>query len=231
MLRCMNEDAMRHDTTEEAEETGAAEVSSALLTAEQAAQILGISTRRLRDWRKEGRIAEVGRFKRGTARIPLFDPTEVLRVKAAQAAEEAPEAPATAVTPAMDAAAFAEAVARQVGLMLAERAEAEAATVTPLVALVKEQQETIDELRRRAAVAEEEVARRRREEAERWERVRALVREREAASGIRRFGSMLRKHLNQVSDEQEAREAWGAAPPAPLAPTFWERVRARLWGE
>ncbi len=90
---------------------------------------------------------------------------------------------------------------------------------------------TIAELRRRAEVAEEEVVRRRSEEAERLARVSALVREREAASGIRRSGSMLRKQLDQVSDEQEAREAWGAAPPAPLAPTFWERVRARLRGE
>ena len=90
---------------------------------------------------------------------------------------------------------------------------------------------TIAELRRRAEVAEEEVVRRRGAEAERLARVSALVREREATSGIRRSGSMLLKQLNQVSDEQEAREARGAAPPAPRAPTFWERVRTRLWGE
>ena len=147
---------MPHDTTEEAEETGVSAVAAALLTAAQAAQILGISTRRLRGWRKEGRIAEAGRFKRGTARVPLFDPGEVMRAKAVQAAEETPEASATAVAPAMGAAAFAEAVARQVGLLLAERSAAEAATVAPLVALVREQQETIDELRRRAAIAEAE---------------------------------------------------------------------------
>lgn len=236
-----------------AEEATAVGVIAPLLTAAQAAQILGISTRRLRDWRKEGRIAEAGRFKRGTARVPLFDPAEVMRAKAAAATEETPEASAT------DAAAFAQAVARLVGLMLTERAEAEAATVAPLVAQITDQaerighleaeregvkaqltardqaltakDETIAELRRRAEVAEEEVVRRRSEEAERLARVSALVREREAASGIRRSGSMLRKQLDQVSDEQEGREAWGAAPPAPRAPTFWERVRTRLRGE
>jgi hypothetical protein len=52
-------------TTEEA-----GEATAALLTAAQVAERLGISTRRLRDWRKDGRITEVGRFKRGTARIP-----------------------------------------------------------------------------------------------------------------------------------------------------------------
>ncbi len=157
----MNEDTTPHDTTEETEETGVAEVAAALLTAAQTAQILGISTRRLRDWRKEGRIAEAGRFKRGTARVPLFDPTEVLRAKAVQATEEASETPVAVAAPAMDAAAFADAVARQVGLLLAERSAAVAATVAPLVELVREQQQTITELRRRAEVAEAEVLRQR----------------------------------------------------------------------
>ena len=150
----------------------------------------------------------VAREGAAVALVPLATMVEELRGLAAQL---------------NDMARRNEALALEVG-QLRERQGGQAAQLTA-------QGETIDELRRRAAVAEEEVARRRREEAERWERVRALVREREAASGIRRSGSMLRKHLNQVSDEQEAQEAWGAAPPAPRAPTFWERVRARLWGE
>ena len=135
-------------------ETGAAEETpAALLTAEQVARALGISTRRLRDWRKEGRLTEVGRFKRGTARIPLFDPADVIRLQREQVTEEAPAATVATVA---DHAAFAETVARQVRLLVAERAEAEAAAVAPLVALVRDQQETIDELRRRAEVAEAE---------------------------------------------------------------------------
>lgn len=147
----MNEETMPDDATAAAEE--AEETTAALLTAAQVAQALGISTRRLRDWRKEGRIAEVGRFKRGTARIPLFAPADVARLQRAAAAEEAPAAMVAAVP---DSSAFAEAVARQVRYLLAERSEAEAAAVAPLVALVREQQETIDELRHRAEAAEAE---------------------------------------------------------------------------
>jgi len=144
----MNEETAPHNAAGEAGETG--ETTAALLTAAQVAERLGISTRRLRDWRKAGRIAEVGRFKRGTARIPLFDPTEVARLQAGAAAEEAP---ATTVATVASADTFAAAVAQRVGLLLAERAEAEAATVAPLVALVREQQETIDNLRRQLAEA------------------------------------------------------------------------------
>jgi hypothetical protein len=140
--------------TGETEETGVS--PAALLTAEQVARALGISTRRLRDWRKEGRLTEVGRFRRGTARIPLFDPADVIRLQREQVTEEAPAATVATVATVADHAAFAEAVARQVRLLVAERAEAEAAAVAPLVALVRDQQETIDELRRRAAAAEAE---------------------------------------------------------------------------
>lgn len=149
------EEAEAAAATTETGETPAAEASAAaLLTAEQVAERLGISTRRLRDWRKEGKITEVGRFKRGTAKIPLFDPADVAALLAAEEAEEATEAPATAVATVADHRLFAEAVAQQVRLVLAERAEAEAAAVAPLVELVREQQATIDELRRRAETAE-----------------------------------------------------------------------------
>jgi DNA-binding transcriptional MerR regulator len=144
----MDEETIPHSVAEEAEEAGA--TTAALLTADQVAERLGISTRRLRDWRKEGRITEVGRFKRGTARIPLFDPAEVARL---QAGVEAGEAPVATVATVASADTFAEVVAQRVGLLLAERAEAEAATVAPLVALVREQQETIDDLRRQLAEA------------------------------------------------------------------------------
>jgi DNA-binding transcriptional MerR regulator len=150
----MSEEAMTDNTAEEAGETEAATMT--LLTAEQVAERLGISTRRLRDWRKDGKIAEVGRFKRGTARIPLFDPADVARLLVVQETEETTEAPATAVATVANPRLFAEAVAQQVRLVLAERSEAEAAAVAPLVELVREQQVTIDELRRRAEVAEAE---------------------------------------------------------------------------
>jgi len=151
----MNEDTMPHNATGETEEAGETGVAAALLTAAQAAQLLGISTRRLRDWRKEGRIAEAGRFKRGTARVPLFDPADVARLKEALATAETT---ATVAAPAMDAAAFAEVVARQVAALIAERAATEAASVAPLVALVRDQQETIAALRRRAEAVEAERA-------------------------------------------------------------------------
>ena len=158
MLRRMSEETMPDNATTAAEEAGetpeAEATTAALLTAAQVAERLGISTRRLRDWRKEGRITEVGKFKRGTARIPLFDATDVARLKHTLAAEEATEAVVTTVATVPDAAAFAEVVARQVAHLLAERAEAEAAAVAPLVALVRDQQQTIDELRRRAEAAE-----------------------------------------------------------------------------
>ena len=151
------EEAAAAGATTEAEETTASEATAAaLLTAEQVAERLGISTRRLRDWRKEGKIAEVGRFKRGTAKIPLFDAADVARLMAAEEAEETTEAPVTAVATVADHRLFAEAVAQQVRLMLAERSEAEAAAVAPLVELIREQQATIDELRRRAEAAEAE---------------------------------------------------------------------------
>ena len=153
----MSEETMADNTTEETPEAEATEATeattAALLTADQVAERLGITTRRLRDWRKEGKIAEVGRFKRGTTRIPLFDPDDVARL---QRATEAEEAPVSAVTPFADPALFAAAVARQVRLLLTERAEAEATAVAPLVALVREQQETIAELRHRAEQAEVE---------------------------------------------------------------------------
>ena len=144
----MYEETTPQDTTEEA--AAAEETAAALLTAEKVAERLGISTRRLRDWRKDGRITEVGRFKRGTAKISLFDPADIARLQRAEEAEEAPAAVATVVATPL---AFAEAVAQQVAHLLAERAEAEAVAVAPLVALVREQQETIDELRRQLAEA------------------------------------------------------------------------------
>jgi len=151
----MSEETMADNTTEETPEAEEAEATAAttaaLLTADQVAERLGITTRRLRDWRKEGKLAEVGRFKRGTARVPLFDPADVARL---QRATEGEETPASAVATVADPALFGAAVAHQVRLLLAERAEAEATAVAPLVALVREQQETIDELRHRAEVAE-----------------------------------------------------------------------------
>jgi len=147
----MYDDSMPEDTAEATGVAGEAEeAAAALLTAAQVAQALGISTRRLRDWRKEGRITEVGRFKRGTARIPLFDPADMTRLQQSEAAEEAP---ATVVATVASPVAFAEAVAHQVRQLLTERAAAEAAAVAPLVALVREQQETIDDLRRQLAEA------------------------------------------------------------------------------
>jgi len=256
----MSEETMTNNTTEETEETPEASVSGAtgeaeeagevwasLLTADQAAERLGITTRRLRDWRKEGKLTEVGRFKRGTANVPLFDPTDVDRL---QHAEEAEEAPASAVTPVTsvasiaDPALFAAAVAHQVRLLIAERAEAEAAAVAPLVKLVEKQQATIDMLRQEAAAADQrakdaeaQVAAQKAKEQKRIDDAAEAIRARNAALNVQTAGSMMRGHVEREADRRDASKATSSSDrPSPSdqqgqGRTFWKRVLARFRGE
>ncbi len=210
---------MRENAAEEAPE--AEEAMATLLTADQAAQALGISTRRLRDWRKEGRIAEVGKFKRGTARIPLFAPEAVERLRTASAAEEATVA---TVATAADSAAFAEAVARRVALLLAERAAAEVATVAPLVAQITDQAERIGRLE-----AERESV-----EAQLTARDQALAAHALTIAELRRRAELAEAERDRPSVAQTAQEAPAAqgAPAAvqEAAPGVWGRLR-RWWDE
>jgi len=218
----MSEDMMRENAAEEAPE--AEEAMATLLTADQAAQALGISTRRLRDWRKEGRIAEVGKFKRGTARIPLFAPEAVERLRTASAAEEATVATVATVATAADSAAFAEAVARRVALLLAERAAAEVATVAPLVAQITDQAERIGRLE-----AERESV-----EAQLTARDQALAAHALTIAELRRRAELAEAERDRPSVAQAAQEAPAAqgAPAAvqEAAPGVWGRLR-RWWDE
>lgn len=242
--------------TTEAVETEETEVASAtLMTAEQVAERLDISTRRLRDWRKEGRIAEVGRFKRGTARIPLFDPADVARLMAAEEASATTAAPVTAVatvTTAADRQAFndavAKAVAAEVRLVLAERAEAPEAVeaaVAPLVELVREQQSTIDELRqetekadKRARDAEARVVA---YEARHQQRIAAAaeaIRKRNTSQNLRPSGSLMPSKVEWEADLHEAGEALDLSEqplphvqPSQQERSLWRRFLDRLGGD
>ncbi len=195
----------------------AEETTATLLTADQAAQALGISTRRLRDWRKEGRITEVGRFKRGTARIPLFAPEAVERLRTAVAAEEAPVA---TVATAADSAAFAEAVARRVALLLAERAAAEVATVAPLVAQITDQAERLGRLE-----AERESV-----EAQLTARDQALAAHALTIAELRRRAEVAEAELFHQRKDQEAAQAAPEGLGAQEALAEVQGAASRVWG-